>query len=152
MSTQQPWPPHITVACVVEREGRYLLVREHTDQGLRLNQPAGHLEPGETLLQAAVRECLEETGWAIELTGFVGLATYLAPANGVTYLRVSFAARALQPVPGTQLDDGIVEAIWLSRAELEVLRDQWRSPLVGEVIDQYHNRGAAPLELVALHR
>lgn len=149
---KQPWPPHVTVACVVERDGRYLLVREQTDQGLRLNQPAGHLEPGETLLEAAVRECREETGWTVELTGFVGLATYRAPTNGVTYVRVSFAARALQALPGAQLDEGIVDTVWLSRAELAAVQDQWRSPLVGEVIDQYERRGAAPLELVALHR
>ncbi len=95
------WQPHITVATIIEDQGRFLLVEELKGEGGRavLNQPAGHLDPNETLGQAAVRETLEETGWDVELTGVVGLYLYTAPSNGVTYQRVCFTARTLRYHP-----------------------------------------------------
>ncbi|MBS7660502.1 NUDIX hydrolase [Pseudomonas lalucatii] len=131
------WNPHITVATIVEDRGRFLLVEELKGGRLVLNQPAGHLEADETLRQAAVRETLEETGWEVELTGVVGIYLYTAPSNGVTYQRVCFAARALRHHPQRPLDSGIVAAPWLSRAELAVQPQRWRSELVLRCIDDY---------------
>lgn len=148
----QLWTPHVTVATIVEKNSEYLFVREHTDQGERINQPAGHWEAGETLLQAACRETLEETGWHVRLTGFVGVATYLAPANGVTYLRFTFVAKPEHWDPAAELDREIIEPLWLDRDALVQVRPSWRSPLVGEVLDQYLTHGCQPLELVSLHR
>jgi 8-oxo-dGTP pyrophosphatase MutT (NUDIX family) len=98
--------PHVTVATVVEQEARFLLVEEWADNRLVYNQPAGHLEASESLQQAAIRETLEETGWAVALRGIVGVSLYTAPANGVTYFRTTFAATALQH-HNHPLDEGI---------------------------------------------
>ncbi|SDR88819.1 NUDIX hydrolase [Pseudomonas oryzae] len=140
--------PHVTVATVVEDQGRFLLVEEHAEGRVVLNQPAGHLEADESLPQAALRETLEETGWEVELTGVTGIYLYTAPTNGVTYQRVCFAARPLRHRPELQLDDGIIGPRWLTRAELEERREQWRSALVPRCIDDYLAGGCYPLELI----
>jgi len=140
--------PHVTVATVVEDQGRFLLVEEHAEGRVVLNQPAGHLEADESLLAAALRETLEETGWEVELTGVVGIYLYTAPANGVTYQRVCFAARPLRHRPELQLDEGIIGPRWLTREELESRREQWRSALVPRCIDDYLAGGRYPLELI----
>ena len=93
------WQPHITVATIVEDNGRFLFVEEVKNDKRVLNQPAGHLEANETLRDAAIRETLEETGWDVELTGVVGIYLYTAPSNGVTYQRVCFAAKAVKHHP-----------------------------------------------------
>ena len=115
------WQPHITVATIVEDQGRFLLVEETSHGKTVLNQPAGHLEADESLLQAAVRETLEETGWEVELTAVTGIYLYTAPSNGVTYQRVCFAARPLRHRPELPLDDGIIGPRWLTREELDQL-------------------------------
>ena len=99
------WKPHITVATIVEDNGRFLMVEEHKAGRNVLNQPAGHLDPNETLTEAAVRETLEETGWDVEPTGVLGIYLYTAPSNGVTYQRVCFIAKPLKHHPDYQLDD-----------------------------------------------
>ncbi|UTA49589.1 NUDIX domain-containing protein [Simiduia sp. 21SJ11W-1] len=143
--------PHVTVATIVCRvvDGatEFLCVKEHTPQGIRINQPAGHWEPGESLVEAAVRETREETGWAVEITGFVSVTSLLA-ANGETYLRFTFAAKALGPIEGALLDPEIIEPLWLTQAQLDRQKSLWRSPLVGDVIAQYQRLGEQPLELV----
>ena len=146
------WAPHLTVAVIIQRDDKYLFVREHTDQGERINQPAGHVEPGESLIEAACREALEETGHEVELAGFVSLSSYTAPSNGKTYFRATFSARRATQVENAILDPDIIEPVWLSRAELEQQRALWRSPLVGDVLDQYIRHGAQSLELVSLRR
>lgn len=140
--------PHVTVATVVEHNGRFLLVEEIASGRQVLNQPAGHLDANETLLEAALRETLEETGWQVELTGVVGIYLYTAPANGVTYQRVCFAAKAIREVPGAVLDDGILGPRWLTRDELLACREQWRSHLLLECIDDYLAGHHYPLSLV----
>ncbi|MFC3606751.1 NUDIX hydrolase [Stutzerimonas tarimensis] len=140
--------PHVTVATVVEDQGRFLLVEEYADGKRVLNQPAGHLEANESLLQAALRETLEETGWEVELTGVTGIYLYTAPSNGVTYQRVCFAARPLRHRPELALDDGIIGPQWLSREELDARREQWRSELVPRCIDDYLAHGGGPLSLI----
>ncbi|UVL58965.1 NUDIX hydrolase [Pseudomonas sp. B21-012] len=113
------------------------------------NQPAGHLEANESLLDAARRETLEETAWEVELTGVVGIYLYTAPSNGVTYQRICFAARALKHHPERALDSDIVRAVWLSREELLADPERWRSELVPRCIDDYL---AGPLHSLALIR
>jgi len=129
--------PHVTVACVIEDQGRFLLVEEIANGRAVLNQPAGHLEADESLMQAAVRETLEETGWDVELTAVVGIYLYTAPSNGVTYQRVCFTGRALQQRPDYPLDHGIIGPRWLTRAQLLSQRERWRSELVLRCIDDY---------------
>jgi 8-oxo-dGTP pyrophosphatase MutT (NUDIX family) len=131
------WQPHITVATIVEDQGRFLFVEEYQGEQAVLNQPAGHLDADESLLQAAIRETLEETGWDVELTGVVGIYLYTAPSNGVTYQRVCFAAKPLRHHPDYQLDHGIIGPRWLSRDELLAQRANWRSELILQCLDDY---------------
>ena len=142
------WTPHATVACIVEREGRFLLVEEMASGKAVINQPAGHLEQGESFLDAARRETLEETGWVVEPEALLGLYTYYAPANGVTYHRFCFIARALHEQPDAVLDTGIIRPLWLSRDELEQHRDQLRSELVSRCVDDYLDGIRYPLDFI----
>ncbi|ACO79007.1 NUDIX hydrolase [Azotobacter vinelandii CA] len=141
------WQAHITVATIVENNGLFLLVEELQDGRRVLNQPAGHLEPNESLTEAALRETLEETGWQVELTAVIGIYLYRAH-NGVTYQRICFAARALQPVADHQLDEGIIGPRWLSREQLLERQACLRSPLVLRCIDDYLSGERFPLSLV----
>lgn len=142
------WTPHITVATIVEDQGRFLFIEEHCAGQQVLNQPAGHLEANESLIQAAVRETLEETGWEIEVTAVTGIYLYTAPSNGVTYQRVCFAARPLRHRPDSPLDQGIIGPLWLSREELESQRKRWRSELVGQCLDDYLSGERFALSLI----
>ncbi|MDW3711497.1 MULTISPECIES: NUDIX hydrolase [unclassified Pseudomonas] len=140
--------PHVTVATLVEDQGRFLMVEEISDGRAVLNQPAGHLEADESLIQAALRETLEETGWEVELTAVTGIYLYTAPSNGVTYQRVCFAARPLRHCPERELDTGIIGPRWLTRDELLAHREQWRSPLIIRCIDDYLAGERFPLSLI----
>jgi ADP-ribose pyrophosphatase YjhB (NUDIX family) len=140
--------PHVTVATVIEDQGRFLLVEEMADNRAVFNQPAGHLEADESLIQAALRETLEETGWDVELTGVTGIYLYTAPSNGVTYQRVCFAAKPLQQRPEQPLDDGIIGPRWLTRDELAAQPERWRSELVLRCIDDYLSGACFPLALI----
>ena len=142
------WQPHITVATVIEDHGRFLLVEEMAEGRAVFNQPAGHLEANESLIEAALRETLEETGWEVELTAVIGIYLYTAPSNGVTYQRVCFSAKAVKHHPDYQLDDGIVGAKWLTRSELIAQRDNWRSELIIRCIDDYLAGHHFSLELI----
>ncbi len=140
--------PHVTVATVVEDQGRFLLVEEVADGRAVFNQPAGHLEADESLTQAALRETLEETGWDVELTAVTGIYLYTAPSNGVTYQRVCFAARPLRQRQNHLLDEGIIGPRWLTREELAAQPERWRSELVLRCIDDYLAKERYPLELI----
>ncbi|MEE5055998.1 NUDIX hydrolase [Pseudomonas alliivorans] len=142
------WQAHVTVATIVEDQGRFLFVEEIKGGRKVLNQPAGHLDPNESLQRAAVRETLEETGWDVELTSVVGIYLYTAPSNGVTYQRICFAAKALRHHPDYTLDDGIVGPIWLTRDQLLGEQDRWRSELVLRCVDDYLNGERFSLELL----
>lgn len=142
------WNPHITVATVVEDRGHFLFVEEFKGGQLVLNQPAGHLEAGESLRQAALRETLEETAWEVELTGLLGIYLYTAPSNGVTYQRVCFSARPVRHDPLRELDSDISGIAWLSRDELAADPERWRSELVLRCVDDYLSGISGPLELV----
>ncbi len=140
--------PHVTVATIIEDQGRFLLVEEMADGRAVFNQPAGHLEADESLMQAALRETLEETGWDVELTGVTGIYLYTAPSNGVTYQRVCFAAKALRQHPELAFDEGIIGPCWLSRDELISQPERWRSELVLRCIDDYLQGDQFPLTLI----
>ncbi|WP_373388027.1 NUDIX hydrolase [Pseudomonas alcaligenes] len=140
--------PHVTVATVVEDQGRFLLVEELAGGQAVLNQPAGHLEADESLIAAALRETLEETGWEVELTAVTGIYLYTAPSNGVTYQRVCFAARPLRHLPEAPLDEGILGPRWLTREELAAQPERWRSELVLRCIDDYLAGERHPLSLI----
>ena len=142
------WYAHVTVACVIEREGRFLLVEERAPEGIVLNQPAGHLEPGETLLEAARRETLEETGWEIELEALLGMAQYTSPANGITYLRTTFCGRPLREHAAAELDPEILGLCWLTPAEIRAESGRMRSPLVMASVDQYLAGQRWPLDFI----
>ena len=143
----QRWAPHVTVATVVSRAGQLLLVEE--DKGGRrvLNQPAGHLEPGETLLQAAVRETREETGWDVRLTGFIGSYQWTAD-DGIPFLRFAFEAEPLQHYPEQALDAGIVQALWLSPTALQADMARLRSPLVWHTVSDWLAGQRYPLSML----
>jgi 8-oxo-dGTP pyrophosphatase MutT (NUDIX family) len=144
------WQPDVTVATVVERDGHLLMVEERVAGNLVYNQPAGHLEPGESILQAAVRETLEETGWQVGLTAFIGAYQWKAPETGREYLRMAFAAEPLQHDAGRVLDEGIIAAHWMQPSEIEALADRHRSPLVSRVIADYLNGSRHPLGLLQI--
>ena len=148
----QRWTPSTTVAAIIERDGRYLLIEEHTPEGLRLNNPAGHLDPGESPQQGVVREALEETLRAFTPTALVGiyLSRFLRPATGedVTYVRYAYAGTVGEELPGRQLDTGIVRTLWLTLAELRASTARHRSPLVLRCIEDHAAGRRHPLDVV----
>lgn len=141
------WQPDVTVATVVVRDGKLLMVEERAQGRLVFNQPAGHLEPDESLLEAALRETLEETGWQVELTAFIGAYQWKAE-SGRHYLRFAFAAEPVCHLPERPLDDGIVRALWLTPAELQAQADRHRSPLVWQVVQDYLSGRRSPLSML----
>ncbi len=144
------WKPNATVAAVIERDGRYLLVEERTSSGLMLNNPAGHLDPGESLLQACVRETLEETAHHFTPTALVGI--YMArtreSGNGVdrTWLRTAFTGELGQIEPGRALDTGIERTLWLTLDELRASVARHRSPLLLRCVEDHAAGQRLPLQ------
>lgn len=142
------WRPHVTVATVVPRDdGRFLIVEEDVRGAVVLNQPAGHLDPDESLAAAAVRETFEETGWHVELDCLLGVQQWRAP-GGRDFVRFNFAARALHHDPAHALDEGILRALWMSRAELAAAASRLRSPMVLACIDDWLAGRRLPLDAV----
>ena len=142
------WKPDVTVAAVVERDGRFLLVEEHTERGLLFNQPAGHLDADESIVEAVIRETLEETAWVIAPVHLFGVYRWRPSDSEVTYVRFAFCGRAQTHHPGRVLDAGIVRAVWLSPDEIRASRDRHRSPLVVRCMEDYLAGVRAPLELL----
>ncbi len=142
------WQPDVTVATVVVRDGRLLCVEERVDGQVVINQPAGHLEPDESLLEAALRETREETGWDVRLTAFVGAYQWKAPETGRHYLRFAFAAEPVSHDPARPLDAGIVRAGWLTPDELQQARARHRSPLVWQVVEDFLAGRRHPLSML----
>ena len=142
------WAPHVTVATIIERDKRFLMVYEESDGKLVYNQPAGHLDPEETLHEAAIRETLEETGWTIKLTSVVGVNLYTAPSNGITYFRTTFIGEAVSHDANYTLDTGIIEAVWLTYEELLERKEQLRSPMTLQIVEEYRAGRCFPLEVV----
>ena len=147
------WQPDVTVATIVVRDGQLLMVEERANGALVLNQPAGHLEPDESLLDAALRETREETGWEVRLTAFVGAYQWKAPpqadgSGGRHYLRFAFAAEPVRELPDARLDEGIVRALWLAPEALRGMASRHRSPLVWRAVADYLGGCRHPLDLV----
>jgi len=143
------WKPHVTVAAVAEKQGRFLLVQER-DAGCRvLNQPAGHLEDGESLQAAVRREVLEETAWQFEPTAIVGIYRWRHPQTGVTFLRFTFAGMLLSRDAARSLDPDIEQVVWLGDADIRKQQDSLRSPLVLRSIDDYLTGRSWPLAILA---
>jgi len=144
------WTPHATVATIIECDSKFLMVEELSSGNAVINQPAGHIEAGETVVDAAIRETLEETGWHCRPNALVGLYTYTAPANGVTYHRYCLSAQALSAQEGAVLDDGIIGPRWMTIEELRNCPNL-RSPMVLTCAEDYLRGRQFPLDVIIEH-
>ncbi len=146
------WKPSVTVAAIIEQEGKFLLVEEHTPEGLRFNNPAGHLDPGESPVSACAREALEETAHTFTPTGLVGLylSRFQRAASGedITYLRLAFCGELGLLDPTRQLDKGIVRTVWMTPDELRASAVRHRSPLVLRCIEDHLAGQRFPLSAI----
>jgi 8-oxo-dGTP pyrophosphatase MutT (NUDIX family) len=142
------WKPHVTVAAVIEQDGKFLLVEEHTSQGLLFNQPAGHLEPNESLLAGVTREALEESARDFEPQYLIGIYRWHSLTADTTYLRFAFGGRVIAHYPERQLDEGIVHAIWMSPDEIRATQPRHRSPLILRCVEDYLAGKRYPLEIL----
>jgi ADP-ribose pyrophosphatase YjhB (NUDIX family) len=142
------WKPNVTVAAVVERDGKFLLVEELAGGELVLNQPAGHWEQNESLIQGATRETLEETGYDFTPTALVGIYRWPHPKREITYLRFAFAGEITGYDAERKLDEGIVRAVWMTPEEIAAEAERHRSPLVLRCIGDSLAGKRYPLELL----
>ena len=144
------WAPHVTVACVIEQDGKYLMVEERDKFNGKLvfNQPAGHLEDGESLAEAALRETLEETGWVVELTGILCIALHHAPSTSITYYRTTFLATPVKLAENAVIDPDIHAVHWLDYEAILSRSDRMRSPLALAVIERHRQGVCYPLDLI----
>lgn len=142
------WKPHVVVAAIVEQDGRFLMVEETTNQGVQYNQPAGHLEPHESLLDAVIRETLEETAQHFVPEALLGIYRWRSAQRDRVYLRFAFAGRITGFDAALSLDAGILRALWLTPAEIDALKPQHRSPLVAQCIADYQTGRRHPLDLL----
>ncbi len=145
------WTPHLTVAAIAERDGKFLLVEERVGDAVVINQPAGHVEAHESLVEACAREIREEAAWDFRPEALVGIYQYEPPstADQHMYLRFAFCGRLLQDYPEQSLDDTIMRALWLTRDEVASLPEQQkRSPMVLQCIDDYLSGTRHPLTLL----
>jgi 8-oxo-dGTP pyrophosphatase MutT (NUDIX family) len=146
----QRWKPNVTVAAVIERDGRFLVVEEEASDGLRLNTPAGHLDPGESPVEGCARETLEETAHHFTPTALVGIymARQRAGEEDVTYMRFAFAGTLGAFEKDRALDEGIVRTLWMTADELRACRARHRSPLLMQCVDDYLAGQRHPLALI----
>lgn len=144
------WKPSVTVAAIIERDGRYLLVEEETPEGLCLNNPAGHLDRGESLLQGVAREALEETARRFEPSALLGvyMSRFQRPGlqQDITYLRFAFCGTVGEAQAGRALDAGIVRTLWLTPDEIRASRTRHRSPLLLRCVEDHLAGRRYPLE------
>jgi len=147
--TRPIWKPHVVVAAVIEQDGKFLLVEEKTDSGMLFNQPAGHLEEGESLLDAVRREVFEETAHYFEPEALLGVYRWRHPNKPErTYLRFAFTGRVTGFDPKAKLDTGILRALWMSAEEIQTLAHRHRSPLILDCICDYQAGLRFPLDLI----
>ena len=148
MSIANIWKPHVTVAAVVEQAQRFLLVEEETDEGLRYNQPAGHLDPGESLVAAVRREAIEETARRFEPTALIGIYRHEVAPGGPTYIRFAFCGDAGARDESRTLDAGIVRTVWMTLEELRDSAPRHRTPLVLRCVEDYLAGRRYPLDVL----
>lgn len=148
MSVANIWKAHVTVAAVIEQTGRFLLVEEETDEGLRYNQPAGHLDPGESLVAAVRRETVEETAHAFEPHALIGVYHHQVPPSGPTYIRFAFCGALGKHYENRSLDAGIVRTVWMTVDELRGSTAHHRTPLVLRCVEDYLAGCRYPLDLL----
>jgi 8-oxo-dGTP pyrophosphatase MutT (NUDIX family) len=150
-----PWKPSVTVAAVIERDGRFLLVEEETSDGVRLNQPAGHLDPDESIVAGCAREAIEETAHPFTPEALLGvyMTRYVSSRTGedVTYVRFAFTGTLGERIAGRALDAGILRTLWLTPAELRARSAEHRSALVQRCVDDYLAGRRFPLDLIYTH-
>jgi len=145
------WKPNVTVAAVIERDGRFLLVEEETPDGLRLNTPAGHLDPGESPVEGCARETLEETAHHFEPTALIGIYMSRTRAGeDITYMRFAFAGQLGRFEPGRALDTGIVRTLWMTLDEIRASTARHRSPMLLKCAEDYLAGKRYPLDLIHL--
>lgn len=142
------WKPHVTVAAIIEHEHRFLLVEEHTEHGIAFNQPAGHLEPGESLVSAVKREVNEETAWMFTPEYITAIQLWRKTPESPSFLRVCFAGPCYDHRPEQALDHDIIDTHWLTHEQIVKKKFQLRSPLVLTTIDQYLSGERYPLSLL----
>lgn len=142
------WKPHATVAAVLEQDGKFLLVEEETEQGIRFNQPAGHWEANETLPEGTVREVLEESAWDFEPQFLIGVYRWHSTASDITYLRFAFGGKLIKHHPERKLDKGILRAVWMTLDEIRATQDRHRSPLILRCVEDYMAGKRYPLDLI----
>lgn len=142
------WKPNVTVAAIIERDGKFLLVEEDTADGMRLNQPAGHLENGETLLQAVVRETREETAYDFTPESLLGVYHWRHPDKDITYLRFAFCGNVSHHYPEQALDKGIIRAVWMTFDEIRDAQPIHRSPQVLTCVEHYLTGQRFPLDAI----
>jgi 8-oxo-dGTP pyrophosphatase MutT (NUDIX family) len=145
---KQQWKPNATVAAIIEQNGKFLLVEEETDRGNRYNQPAGHLEDGETLLQAVIRETMEESAYEFKPETLLGVYHWKHDHNDTTYLRFAFIGKVGMHYPMQELDTGIVQAVWMSIDEIRDKAGLMRSEQVLSCIEDYLAGKSYPLEVI----
>lgn len=138
---------HLTVATIVVRQDQYLMVKEIDSGKLVINQPAGHVEPGEDIIDAAIRETYEETGWHVDINGFIGIYSSTSPATGITYYRLAFTAKPLSLDDQAVIDADIQEVVWLSAEKIRQNNNQLRSELVVDCLDDYEQGKIFPLDI-----
>ena len=143
------WRPSVTVAAIIERDGRFLFVEEEVDGRRVLNQPAGHLDPGESLVAACAREALEETAHRFVPRALVGVYRWHYAADDVTFLRFCFSGEVLSVEKDRKLDKEIVQLHWLTPGELEARKSQHRSPLVQKCVEDHLAGRRYPLEVLS---
>ena len=145
------WKPNVTVAAIAEREGKFLLVEEDADGHVVFNQPAGHLEQNETLIEAVIREVLEETAWEFRPQAVVGIYLYHNPRVDITYLRVCFAGACIRHHPERPLDSGVLRAVWMDKREIETNRQRLRNTMVLRCLEDYLAGKRYPLDILHHH-
>ena len=138
---------HLTVATVVERDSKFLMVRETIDGEQVINQPAGHVEPGEDVMAAALRETMEETGWEVAITGFLGFSNAMSHTTGITYYRLVFIAEALNFNADAEIDNDIDSAEWMTLDEIKDPTNKPRSEMVHQAIDDFISGRVFSLEM-----
>lgn len=143
-----PWKPNVTVAAIIERGGLFLMVEEETPDGLQFNQPAGHLDEGESLITACARETLEETAWHFAPTQLIGIYQWPRPQGDITYLRFAFSGTLGTHDQNRVLDTGIVRAVWMTPEEIKATQNRHRSPLIWQCVTDYLAGQRFPLSII----